>query len=249
MPLLFRSKKEFLAVSLFLISIISFRLYFLYQDYKSLKNLDGYYYTTAQIVKVYPAKYGNFLFKLKSLDNLDFYLYSSFEPPPNRFDWVRVKIRPKEDTTFLDYLRGFFAKGIILYKVEPGFNVKRFFKVWIDKQHQDDSLKSFYHAIFLADPLDRELREKISNLGVSHLVAMSGFHLGILWMIIYGILYFPYRFLQTRFFPWRYRTIDLGIITLLILAFFVLLVGAPAAIIRAYIMLVISWIVLVFGFK
>jgi len=56
--------------------------------------------------------------------------------------------------------------------------------------------KPFYNAIFLADPLDNKIRERVSNLGISHLVAISGFHLGILWIVIFGTLYLPYKFLQ-----------------------------------------------------
>ena len=49
---------------------------------------------------------------------------------------------------------------------------------------------------FFATPLAKEVREKISLFGVSHLVALSGFHLGILWALVYGGLLLLYRPLQ-----------------------------------------------------
>jgi competence protein ComEC len=120
----------------------------------------------------------------------------------------------------------------------------------IDAQHDGKSaINTFYHAIFLADPLDRTLREKISNLGVSHLVAISGFHLGIMWLFIFGILFIPYRYFQQKHFPWRNRNIDLGLVTLLILGVFVLFVGAPPALTRSYVMLSLAWFVLVLGLE
>jgi len=251
-PPLFKNKKEFLLVAAVLISIILARLFFIYQDYKELKNLNRYYYTEAQIIKIFPNrgyKKDSNLLKLKDTKGLIFYIYT-----PNhsikRYDWLRVKIKLKQNTSFFDYLRGFFAKGYIVEKLEPGFDAKAYVRYLIDKQHDlNSSINTFYHAIFLADPLDRELREKISNLGISHLVAISGFHLGILWILVFTILYIPYRFLQERYFPWRHRNIDLGFITLSILLLFVLFIGAPPAVTRSYIMILIGWLVLIFGLE
>ncbi len=248
-PKLFKTKKEFIIVSFVLVFFIGVRLLFLYHDYLQLKRLPNYYYTQAQVIKTYPAKNGATLLKLHSIDDLNFYLYTPKEPP-KRFDWVRVKIKLKNNTSFFDFLRGFFAKGIVLEKVQEGFDAKAFFRKEIDKQHQEyKSLRSFYYAIFLADPLEKELRQKVSNLGVSHLVALSGFHLGILWVLLFGVLYFPYKALQERFFPWRNRNIDLGFITLLLLAFYVIFVGAPASLLRSYIMLLLGWFMIVLGLE
>lgn len=251
-PPLFRNSREFLYVALVLITIIVVRLFFIYQDYSSLKNLNGYYYTEAQVLKLYDGKgykTGSKLLKLKSDDGLDFYLYTNSKPP-KRFDWVRVKLKLKKNSTFFDYLKGFFAYGDIVEPVENGFDAKAFLREKINKQHNKNSnIETFYHAIFLADPLDRNLRDKISNLGVSHLVALSGFHLGILWLIIFGILFIPYRALQQKYFPWRNRNIDLGFVTLIILLIFVLFVGAPPALTRSYVMLAIGWFVLIVGLE
>jgi len=251
-PPLFKNSREFLIVSIILIAIILSRLFFIHQDYQNLKSLNGYYYTEAQVVKEYNGrghKAGETLLKLKSVDNLDFYLYTHSEVP-KRFDWVRVKLKLKKGSSFWDYLKGFFAYGDIVEHVEDGFDVKAFLREQINKQHnKDNKIETFYHAIFLADPLDRELRNKISSLGVSHLVAISGFHLGILWLIIFGILYIPYRTFQQKYFPWRNRNIDLGFITLTILLLFVLFVGAPPALTRSFIMLLISWLILIFGLE
>ena len=251
-PPFFRNRAEFLKVALVLIAIIATRLFFIHQDYNNLKNLKGYYYTEAQVLKLYDGKgyrAGSKLLKLKSDDGLDFYIYTKGEVP-KRFDWVRVKFKLKKNSTFFDYLKGFFAYGDIVEPVENGFDAKAYLREKINKQHnRDNNIETFYHAIFLADPLDRNLRNKISNLGVSHLVALSGFHLGILWLIVFGILFIPYRALQQKYFPWRNRNIDLGFVTLIILLIFVLFVGAPPALTRSYVMLAIGWFVLIAGLE
>ena len=250
-PSLFKNRREFLIVASILVAIILARLFFIYQDYQSLKSTKGYYYTDAQVLKVFDAKESKSadrLLKLQSADNLDFYIYSKSEIP-KRYDWLRVKLKLKNDTTFWDYLKGFFANGEIVEHLEDGFDAKALVREKIEKQHNSSKIASFYNAIYLADPLNSELRDKISLLGISHLVALSGFHLGILWLIVFGLLYFPYKFLQKRFFPWRNRNIDLGFISLLVLLLFVLFVGAPPALIRSFVMLFIAWVVLIFGLE
>ncbi len=251
-PPLFKNSKEFLVVASILIAIIVARLFFIYQDYQNLKRLKGYYYTEAQVLKKFEGKgfnKGSTLLKLKDNEGLLFYLYTSDEPP-KRYDWIRVKLKLKKSTTFIDYLKGFFAYGDIVEYIENGFDPKAFVREQIDKQHNlNNKINTFYHAIFLADPLDRELRDKISNLGVSHLVAISGFHLGILWLLVFGILYMPYRYFQQKYFPWRHRNIDLGFITLFVLLVFVLFIGAPPAVTRSYLMLFIGWMMLIFGLE
>ena len=251
-PPLFRSRGEFLKIALILIAIIAARLFFIYQDYTSLKNLKGYYYTEAQVLKLYDGrgyKAGSKLLKLKSDDGLDFYLYTNSETP-KRYDWVRVKLKLKKDSSFFDYLKGFFAYGDIVEHIENGFDAKSYLREQINKQHnQDSKIETFYHAIFLSDPLDRALRDKISALGVSHLVALSGFHLGILWLIVFGVLYIPYRAFQQKYFPWRNRNIDLGFVTLVILLVFLLFTGAPPALTRSYVMLTIGWLILILGLE
>ncbi len=249
-PPLFRNSKEFILVASLLLSIVVGRLLFEYKNFNNLKSLDSYY-CEAQVENIYRAKskFGNDLLKLKTNDGMSFYLYAK-SGTPNRFDWVRVRIKLSKNSTFFDYLKGFFAYGEILEYSEEGFDHKAYVRAFIDQQHNEyDRLKSFYHAIFLADPLDTEIRDKISYLGVSHLVAISGFHLGILWLIVFGFLYLPYRYFQERYFPWRYRDIDLSFLSLIVLALFTLFVGAPPAIIRSYVMLFIGWLVLVFGLE
>jgi len=251
-PPLFKNSREFAIVASVIVALIALRLFFYYQEYQKLQSIKGYYYSDAQVEKVYDSKYyknGATLLKLRSEDGKLFYLFTQKEAP-KRFSWVRVKYRLKKGSTFLKYLSGFFANGDIIEQIEDGFDPRAFLRRLIDKQHDKKSgINTFYHAIFLADPLDKELREKISNLGISHLVAISGFHLGIMWLFIFGILFVPYRFLQIRYFPWRHRSIDLGIITLVILGLFVLFVGAPPALTRSYVMLTLTWILLVLGME
>ncbi len=246
---LFKSQKEFIVVSIILILIIVARVTLLNIDYKKLKSLNGYYYTDAKIERIYSSKYkDSHLFKLKSQEGFKFFIYSH-KSGLKRGDWVRAKLKLKEDTNFWEYLKGFFAYGNILEYIQSQITPKEDIKKIISKQHTNKDISNLYSAIFLAEPLNKTLREKISSLGISHLVALSGFHLGILWLTLYGILYIPYRYAQERFFPWRNRAIDLGLPILAILGIYILFTGSPPALVRSYIMLLVGYILLIFGLE
>ena len=80
--------------------------------------------------------------------------------------------------------------------------------------------------------LDRQTRKSFSQAGVSHLLALSGMHLGIL----YGILYF-FIISAFRFSRWRWFLLP---IILLAIWSFAILTGSPRSLVRASLMLSIS---------
>lgn len=143
---------------------------------------------------------------------------------------------------FISYLRGFYA---------PGFRIKllprkqsRYDDLadWIASQHTHPQIKELFQALFLAIPPSRELRESFNFLGISHLIAISGFHLGVLSSIIFGILYLPYRFFQQRFFPYRHRLQDLMLITMGFLLIYLVALDFVPSVLRAFGMMVVGFI-------
>lgn len=141
---------------------------------------------------------------------------------------------------FYRYLGTFYA---------PTFNIsllprKASFKVstltYITGQHTDPAMEELFAALFLAQPPGKMLREDISDIGVSHLIALSGYHLGFLGGILLLLLRFPYAFLQQRFFPYRNRTFDLAALSALLLFGYMLFAGSPPSLLRAYGMLLVG---------
>ena len=234
-PPLFLNKKEFLAVSVFLLFIIFARLFFYYQEFLKLPK-GSIYYSQAKVIQVYNSK----LLKLQTPLHTLFLKTKNNQAKP--LDKVYIKYFIPKELNFFDYLKGFFAKGEVLKVTNKGFDKQAFLAQKIASQHQNKEIASFYQAIYLAQPLDRELRKKVSNLGISHLIALSGFHLGILWALLYGIFYLPYSYLQKRLFPWRHKKIDLGLFTLLLLGLFVLFTNSPPSLLRSYFMLFALWL-------
>ncbi|HIQ27233.1 MAG TPA: ComEC/Rec2 family competence protein, partial [Sulfurovum sp.] len=103
--------------------------------------------------------------------------------------------------------------------------------------------------IFFAAPVEKYLRKKISLLGVSHLIALSGFHLGILWGLVYGLLYILYKPLQQKYFPYRHALFDVGLVAMLSLGIYLWFVDFPPSLVRSYAMVLVGWIVLLLGME
>ncbi|MCW8820686.1 MAG: ComEC/Rec2 family competence protein, partial [Sulfurovum sp.] len=100
-----------------------------------------------------------------------------------------------------------------------------------------------------ATPLEKDLRKKISMLGVSHLVALSGFHLGILWGLVYGLLLLFYRPLQQYLFPYRHALFDVGLVAIVFLGAYLWFVDFPPSLVRSYAMVLVGWAVLLLGME
>ncbi len=86
-------------------------------------------------------------------------------------------------------------------------------------------------ALFLgtrAFELSPDWKEKISQVGMSHMMAVSGFHLNVVFNVLNGglLLFFQKNIVKWLLFP--------------MLFFYVLLVGTPLSVVRAILMLVFS---------
>ncbi len=247
-PQLFLDKREFSFIALLLLIIISIRLYILYSDYKIFIS-KPFYFTYADIIKQYKKdKYTTLRVYSSSLD-LEFFT-NIYKRKRDNFPNKRVYIKlfPSDSKiTFSDYLTIFYIKSKIIDIRQLSNNTKDIILDKIAIQHTEELIREFYQAIFLANPISKELREKITKLGVNHLIALSGFHLTILWGILFFILNIIYKPIQQIYFPYRFNLIDVGFIVLVILAIFVYFVNSPASLIRSYTMILFGWLLLILG--
>lgn len=249
-PKLFPETKNFILVMLFLLLMICIRLLFMYDSYQEFIS-KPFYYTHAKVLNAYEKSKGKRHYqvvKLRSEEGLNFYTtYHLKDDLKNKH--LRIQIFPNSTITFFDFLGTFYVKSKIKEQVlqPPGFKDDLLQKV--AQQHDDTALQSFYNAIFFATPLEKEIREKVTMLGISHLVALSGFHLGILWGLVYGILLICYRPLQQRFFPYRHALFDVGLAAMFFLGFYVWFVDFPPSLVRAYAMVLVGWTMVLMGIE
>ncbi len=245
-PQLFLDKREFSFIALLFLIVISIRLYILYSDYKIFIS-KPFYFTYADIIRQYKKdKYTTLRVYSSSLD-IEFFT-TTYKHKNLNIKRVRLKLFPSDSKiTFSNYLTISYIKSKIIEIKPLSYNIKNTLLDKIAIQHRDKFIREFYQAIFLANPISKELREKITKLGVNHLIALSGFHLTILWGILFFILNRIYRPFQQIYFPYRFNLIDVGFIVLVILAIFVYFVNSPASLIRSYIMILSGWLLLILG--
>jgi len=233
-PKLFLNAKEFWITISILSAIILIRLAFEYQEYQEFIS-KPFYYTEATLLQEQTKTKDHKIYKILKLKDRDGRVF--YTATYSKEDFVgkllRVKIVPTEDISFGDYLGVFYVKSRVKIVGDTPATIKDLFIDGVASQHSDSRVNSFYQAIFFATPLDRPLRDDISALGVSHLVALSGFHLSILWGVIYGILAILYRPLQQRYFPYRMMLLDMGIVTLIALGYYLWFVDSPPSLMKS----------------
>jgi competence protein ComEC len=249
-PKLFSTLKQFWLSMLLLISILLVHLFYLYGEYQTFKE-KPFFYTKVEVLQVYEKwKKDNFYTVIKLYSPiLDISFFSKTKIRAKEITpYLRIKIFPNHKMKFRDYLGTSFISSNIneIYK-ETSFKSKAL--DWLREEHKNSTIANFYNAIYFAEPLGKKLRQKVSLLGVSHLIALSGFHLAILSTLLFFILRPLYRVFQQRYFPYRFDLIDVGFIVLLLLIWYLWFVGSPPSLLRSYMMMFMGWIFLILGIE
>ncbi len=242
---LIADRREWLRVLLVWILLLVLHLGWIFHEYRDFIDRP-FYYTHATVLQSYPHDAYRIL-KIRTDAGKTFYT-KTYRKEPLLGRRIRLELFP-ERLGFLDYLRGGYLPSRIKSIQTPPPKLRELLIRRVGAQHEDPEISRFYQAIFFAAPLDRALRQKIAALGISHLVALSGFHLGILWGMLFLLLAPLYRLLQDRYFPWRHERLDLGSITLAMLAGYLLLTGSPPSLLRSYAMLAVGWAALLLGIE
>ena len=236
---------------LFLFALLLVRLFFLHQAYVEFKE-KPFFYTSVDVLQAYEKWTNDRYYTILKVysPTLDINFFSRTRVRADDLSSsLRLKLFPHKDMKFSDYLGTSFIFSQINEVETPNKIVKNTLLLEIEKQHDSLMISSFYKAIFFATPLDRELRKQVSSLGISHLIALSGYHLAILSGVLFFIIRLFYRPLQQKFFPYRFDVYDIGFIVLTLLAWYVWFVGSPPSLIRSYIMMLLGWILLVLGME
>ena len=230
---------------LVLIIILLINISIEYSKYQELID-DEVYETKVKVLNIYPKKDYNIL--RLSAPNFDFFTNIDKSESVEKLDILNILILSK-NISFLDYLKGFYAKSIIFKKIEKQSSFKDEIIKKIDSNHEDNITKELFQALFLAIPISKELRDICTNYGISHLIALSGFHLGVLSFVIYWIFYFPYTYLHKKYFLYRNKKYDLLLVSISFLFFYLILTNVVPSLLRAFVMFVFAIFLLRYNIK
>ncbi|MCT7604080.1 ComEC/Rec2 family competence protein [Aliarcobacter butzleri] len=189
--------------------------------------------TKVEVLNIYQKDDFDIL-KLKS-SNFEFFTNMLKNEEIKRFDLLNILIVSR-NIDFIDYLKGFYTKTIYFDELQKEQTFKDKIIKNIENNHQNEKIIELFNALFLAVPISKELRDVITAYGIAHVVALSGFHLVVLSFVIYWILYFPYKFFQDRYFPYRNRKLDILLITIAILFYYLILTDIVPSLLRAFVM-------------
>jgi competence protein ComEC len=192
------------------------------------------YETKAEIINIYEKEKKDII-RLKNKD-FEFFTSISKDSNLNKSDLLEIAFLTKR-IDFISYLKGFYAKNIYFDKLQRDDTLKDKIVKKINSNHSNTQINEVFNALFLAIPVSSELRDTFANYGITHLIALSGFHLSVLSFLIYWIVYFPYDFFHKRYFPYRNKKFDLLLISLVLLFMYLLLTGVVASLLRAFVML------------
>lgn len=243
---LFVSKKEFfLTIAVVLFVALCSLLFEFYHFQKLTQN--ALHVNTATVLNHYTKtneKGRTYdVFKLK-LDGSGVEVYTTSWRVTSIPIKSRVKVKLKVDkVTFLDYLKGFFAPSLSLYEIyedDPPFDVKPLYR-WIEHQHENEKIAELYKTLLFATPISKELREEVQKWGISHLIAISGYNVGVISFLLFFFLKPFYQFFQSRYFPYRNATADLTMVVLVVLFAYMVIIDFVPSFLRAFTMSVLGF--------
>ena len=251
---LFNSKRDILLAFFILSFIAIYSTLIEYNNYKQLTHFDSNI-VSATLLKKYDktkiSKKGKLkkyqILKLKSTKGYTF--FTSARKSQRFLIGQKLKLEIWAGRiSFYQYLKGFYAYSRVIYKYK-NLSLKQKLNSLIANEHQNKTIASVYQALFTAAQLDSKIQSQFSSLGISHLVAISGFHLGVLSALLFFIFKYPYKFFQQRYFPYRSYKVDSFIFISIILLIYLIFLDYPPSLLRAFVMLVIGFFLYDRGIK
>ncbi len=232
---LFYTKKEWFVFFTLFLTVFFLNILFLFFKFYEFKK-EELYQTTVQIANIYTKKDYNVL-KLENT-SLTFFTSASKKKEFNKFDSINITIITN-NIDFFDYIKGFYAQSINLYPtINQETNLKKKAYLNIYNQHQNNEISQLFNALFFAIPLGEEIREFCALFGISHLIAISGFHLGVMSLIIYWVLYYPYNLIHSKYFPYRNKKFDILVVSIGILFSYLIFTNMVPSLLRAFVMFI-----------
>jgi len=245
-PLL-TSKEDFFKLFILSLFILLYSLLIEYNNYKNLTQFESAL-TQTTLIKFYnktriSSKGKRTIYqvlKLKSKKGFSFYT-TSYKKLELKYGLeINMEIFAG-DISFYEYLTSFYANSKIL-SITNNNSYKEKLNTFIALSHTNSASQEVYQALYCATPLSREVQQKFSTLGISHIFAISGFHLGVLSSILFFLIRYPYKILQNNYFPYRNSKRDIFLIISSILFVYLLFLNYPPSLLRAYSMLVVGFI-------
>ncbi|GAA9134379.1 ComEC/Rec2 family competence protein [Helicobacter pylori] len=223
----------------------------LYLEYLNYQKLDFSKPTSlnAQILLQYPKTKDQKTYFVLKLQSKGMIFYSTIKEPLKNLQYRYAqffgKIKP---CSFLESLKSCFLQTYS-FSLTRKQDFKSHVRHFIDSAHSSALVGNLYRALFIGDSLNKNLRDRANALGINHLLAISGFHLGILSASVYFLFSLFYTPLQKRYFPYRNAFYDIGVLVWVFLLGYLLLLDFLPSFFRAFLMGLLGFLACFFGVR
>ncbi|WP_164861401.1 ComEC/Rec2 family competence protein [Helicobacter pylori] len=245
---LLSTPKEYLLCGVVLSLLLAINLYLEYLNYQKLDfskptNLN------AQILLQYPKTKDQKTYFVLKLQSKNMIFYTTIKEPLKNLQYRHAHFFGRiKSCSFLESLKSCFFQTYS-FSLTRKHNFKSHVRHFIDSAHSNALVGNLYRALFIGDSLNKDLRDRANALGINHLLAISGFHLGILSVSVYFLFSLFYTPLQKRYFPYRNAFYDIGVLVWVFLLGYLLLLDFLPSFFRAFLMGLLGFLACFFGVR
>ncbi|MCQ2811315.1 ComEC/Rec2 family competence protein [Helicobacter pylori] len=245
---LLATPKEYLWCGVFLSLLLAINLYLEYLNYQKL-DFSKPTSLNAQILLQYPKTKDQKTYFVLKLQSKNMIFYTTIKEPLKNLQYRHAQFFGRiKSCSFLESLKSCFFQTYS-FSLTRKQDFKSHARHFIDSAHSNALVGNLYRALFIGDSLNKDLRDRANALGINHLLAISGFHLGILSASVYFLFSLFYTPLQKRYFPYRNAFYDIGVLVWVFLLGYLLLLDFLPSFFRAFLMGLLGFLACFFGVR
>ncbi|MCQ2881011.1 ComEC/Rec2 family competence protein [Helicobacter pylori] len=245
---LLATPKEYLWCGVVLSLLLAINLYLEYLNYQKL-DFSKPTSLSAQILLQYPKTKDQKTYFVLKLQSKGMIFYTTIKEPLKNLQYRHAQFFGRiKSCSFLESLKSCFFQTYS-FSLTRKQDFKSYARHFIDSAHSNALVGNLYRALFIGDSLNKDLRDRANALGINHLLAISGFHLGILSVSVYFLFSLFYTPLQKRYFPYRNAFYDIGVLVWVFLLGYLLLLDFLPSFFRAFLMGLLGFLACFFGVR
>ncbi|RVY54277.1 ComEC family DNA internalization-related competence protein [Helicobacter pylori] len=228
--------------------MLAINLYLEYLNYQKL-DFSKPMSLNAQILLQYPKTKDQKTYFVLKLQSKGMIFYTTIKEPLKNLQYRHAQFFGRiKSCSFLESLKSCFFQTYS-FSLTRKQDFKSHVRHFIDSAHSNALVGNLYRALFIGDSLNKDLRDRANALGINHLLAISGFHLGILSASVYFLFSLFYTPLQKRYFPYRNAFYDIGVLVWVFLLGYLLLLDFLPSFFRAFLMGLLGFLACFFGVR
>ncbi len=245
---LLTTPKEYLLCGVILSLLLAINLYLEYLNYQKL-DFSKPTSLNAQILLQYPKTKDQKTYFVLKLQSKGMIFYTTIKESLKNLQYRHAQFFGRiKSCSFLESLKSCFFQTYS-FSLTRKQDFKSHLRHFIDSTHSSALVGNLYRALFIGDSLNKDLRDRANALGINHLLAISGFHLGILSASVYFLFSLFYTPLQKRYFPYRNAFYDIGVLVWVFLLGYLLLLDFLPSFFRAFLMGLLGFLACFFGVR